>query len=389
MARLDGARFADLAADLFETLEEERFQNETFEAAFARLLGLVPNIDPMVIQAQAGDLSDQTQATLAATLTNPDGSGLSTVVTGQGGQTIVDGLFKDQSENGLQLKVLANAYIQSLVDLTEKWGRIQRGQQVRRIQRLIGTAPDPFDLALVGTTATDIQLAEQKLGAQGTRESKADIAEVVRLIDQGLKDIERSKLDRTVGTVTLRLSLFENILSQISFLISNIPVQRLGEFGGAFTRILKASTAGVERTGKRLVRQRRALGVELIKLRDQEALITTGITLSTGEILSLRNLLQGILFLTGSLEYTCKNCAFFKQGTEITDALPGVQRENATRGGVCTFSFEGKTGRPTEPGNSCKDTWGLSGNDYWTASEDVITQFGDELNKSEGDLDVF
>ncbi len=384
MARLDGQKFADLAIDLFQILDAERFQNETYEAAFLRLIGLIPNIDPILIQAQAGDRSDQTQGDIASATTNEDGSGLTAVTTGQGGQTIVDGLFKDQSENGLQLKALTGAYVQSLSDLIEKWGRIQRGQQIRRIQRLIGTAADPFDPALIGTTTSDIQLPEQRPGAQGIRERKTDIAEVVRLIDQGLKEIELSKLDRTIGTVTLQLSLFENILNQISLLVTSIPAQRLGKFGGAFTRILKAPIEGIERTGKRLTRQRRALGVELIRLRDQEARITTGITLSTGEVLSLRNLLQGILFLTNSLEYSCKNCVFFQQGTQITEALPGVERENPTQGGICTFSFEKGTGRPAEPNDNCKTIWQLPGNDYWIANDDVITEFGNAFRKDGG-----
>ena len=384
MARLDGQKFADLAIDLFQILDAERFQNETYEAAFLRLIGLVPNIDPILIQAQAGDRSDQTQGDIASATTNEDGSGLTAVTTGQGGQTIVDGLFKDQSENGLQFKALTGAYVQSLSDLSEKWGRIQKVQQISRIQRLIGTAADPFDPALIGTTTSDIQLPEQRPGAQGTRERKTDIAEVVRLIDQGLKEIELSKLDRTIGTVTLQLSLFENILNQISLLVTSIPAQRLGKFGGAFTRILKAPIEGIERTGKRLTRQRRALGVELIRLRDQEARITTGITLSTGEVLSLRNLLQGILFLTNSLEYSCKNCVFFQQGTQITEALPGVEREKPTQGGICTFSFEKGTGRPAEPNDNCKTIWQLPGNDYWIANDDVITEFGNAFRKDGG-----
>ncbi len=38
MARLDGQRFADLAASILATLREQRLSNESYEDTFMRLL---------------------------------------------------------------------------------------------------------------------------------------------------------------------------------------------------------------------------------------------------------------------------------------------------------------------------------------------------------------
>lgn len=382
MARLDGQRFADLSIEIFQILDQERFTNESFENAFARLIGLVPNTDSGRIQALAGDLSTRTREDIAAALTNPDGSGLTEVATGQAGQTVVDGLLKGQDDNVQRLRSLASEYVRSLLDFIKRWSRVQRGQQARRIQRLIGTSVDPNDPALIGTAVTsDILLHENKPGV-GVGEKRVDVGETVRKVNQGLRDIDLSKEDRTVGTLTLQLSLFDLVLRQLTFLVSSIPASRLGDLGGTFIRMLKTPLEGVQRNAQKVVRQRRALSVELTRLQNQEALITTGITLDTGEVLSLRNLLQGILFLTSKVEYNCKNCRFFAEGERVGSTISSeITRGNPTQGSICTYSTEEGKGRKAEPNDSCEVVWGLPGNDYWVASEDLVTEFKNELRK--------
>lgn len=392
MARLDGQRFANLALDIFQIVRDNRFSNETFIDAFARLIGLVPNIDAAQIQGQAGDVSTRTGEKI---LNASDEDQKIEITTGQAGKTVVDGLLKSQDENLIRTRQLIAAYIENLIKFVERWGRTQRGQQVRRIQRLVGTIPsDPFDPNLVGTDAINqVGLHESLEGAGGFRIETVDIAEVVRAINEGLKEIERSKQNRAVGKLTLQQSLFSLVLQQLSALISSIPQSNLGVLGGALISIMKTPIAGIERKGKKLGAQRRTLGVELSQLQQQSDLIIDGITLDTGEKVSLISILQALLFLSSKLQYKCKDCKFFSQGQQIDPLLPPeITRENASFGGICTFSFEGGVGRAAEPESSCgsglasgKGVWGLPDNDYWTASDETIEKFLQELRIEENE----
>lgn len=383
MARLDGARFANLALDILQVVRANRFDNETFVNAFARLLGLIPNIDSETVRGQAGDLSTRTEE---AILNASDEDQDLEVTTGQAGKTVVDGLFKSQEENLVRIRQLVAAYIENLMGFVERWGRTQRGQQVRRIQRLIGVIPsDPFDPNLVGVdTINQVTLHQSVEGAGGIRVETVDIAQVVRAINEGLKEIELSKENRAVGKLTLQQSLFSLVLKQLGALISSIPQAQLGELGGALISVIKAPVAGIERAGRKLQSQRRTLGVELSQLQEQSALIIDGITLDTGEKISLLSILRGLLFLSSKLEYRCKDCRFFAQGSQIDPLLPPeIARENATSGGICTYSFEGQVGRPASENTSCKEVWNLPDNDYWTASDETIEKFLDELRIEE------
>ena len=174
--------------------------------------------------------------------------------------------------------------------------------------------------------------------------------------------------------------MFELIGRQIDAIIAAVPITRLGELGGFFTNSLRSTVIGLNQQEKRLQAQRRAVGMELIRLQKQKTLITEGVALDTGEKLSLRNFLQGMLFLCQT-EYKCKNCAFFSKGAQISDVTT-VDRINATSGGICTFSFESETGRPAEPNQSCLEVWNRPGNDFWVANMDFLSEFVAEVNKN-------
>lgn len=384
MARLDGQRFADLALTVLEIVRRNRFSNESFVDAFSRLIGLEPNINPDETSAQAGDASTRTQQQiLNATVSDDEDK---RVVTGQAGRTVVDGLLKSQDENQKRIRQLAAAYIENLIAFIERWGRQQRGQQIRRLQRLIGDFPiDPFDQSLIEVTPLeDVDLHQQEEGADGIRIETVDIAETVRKINEGLKTVELSKLNRQSGKLRLQLSLYNLVMEQLSMLISSIPQDRMGELGGAFVSIVKTPVLGIDARGRKLEAERRTVGVELQRLRQQSALILDGITLETGEIVSLHDILRGLLFLASKVEYKCKNCRFYGQGTQLNDSLPSnVARERASFGNICTYSFEEGTGRPTKPNFSCKEVWNRSANDFWTANEELIEKFKREVNPEE------
>ena len=382
MARLDGQRFADLTLNIINILRENRFSNETFTDTFMRVIGLSPNINVSDVLSQAADLSTRTQQKTAQAVTGSDGDQDKRVTTGQNGATVVDGLFKSQDKNQVRMRQLISAYIENLLSFVKRWGRLQRGQQYRRIQRLIGNAPlDPFDPLLVGATPIkQVELHAVQKGPDSIRIETVNVAEVVRQINQGLKEIELSRQSRSAGLLTLQLSLYNLILQQLTMLMSSIPQSQLGEFGGALTSILKSTIDGVEATGRKLTASRRTLGVELTKLQEQSALIIDGIVLETGEKFSLQGILQALFYLTSKVEYKCKNCQFFSHGQQIDEFLPpDIIRENTSFGAICTFSFADGVGKATSPDSSCKDVWGLSGNDYWTASDKVKSDFQKEL----------
>jgi len=367
MARLDGQRFADLATSILDILRTNKFTNESYQDAFIRLIGLIPNVDSTQVAAQAGDLSTRTSEKLLANFDTE-------VTTGQGGNTVVDGLFKSSDENKQRLRLLIGSYVNNLQALVKRWDRQQRGQQQRRLQRLVGEGADPFDPTLIGRVG-DVSLHKSVKGTDDTHSESVSIEEVIRQVNEGLKEIESSKSDRSIGTLTLQASLFELILTQLNLLISAVPVSKLGELGGVVTSVVKTPVVGIEDRANKVGTQRRAVGVELARLQEQEALIVTGANLETNEVLSLKNFLQGLSFLTNKVQYKCKECKFFQKGGQIAQSLTEITRENPTQGAICTFSFQGKTGLPTQENNSCREVWGLINNDFWTASLDVINQF--------------
>jgi len=384
MSRLDGQRFADLTLSIINILKQNRFIHESYTDTFLRLIGLIPNVDIGQIKNQAGDLSGRTQQKIQNSVV---GTGQDKrVATGQAGNTVIDGFLKSQDDNLVQMRQFTAAYIENLISFVHRWGRLQRGQQFRRIQRLIGNVPvDPFNPTLIGALPLqEIQLHTSHPGAKGTRIESVNIAETIRKINEGLKEIETSKINRSSGKLTLQLSLYNLVVQQLSFLISNIPQDRLGELGGALISTIKAPLVGIDATARKLASNRRALGVELTKLQEQSALIIDGTTLETGETLSLLNILQALLYLTSKLQYKCKNCKFLQQGKQIGDLVPGITRENATFGAICTFASNDGTGKPTQPNFSCKEVWNLVDNDYWTANDDVIQNFKDQLKPKKG-----
>jgi len=385
MARLDGQRFADLALNVFAILRSNKIANESYVDAFIRIIGLKPNMSADKMRAQSGDLSSRTNAQISKTVNEDQNAQVS---TGQKGQTVVDALLKSQDDNKKRTRQLAAAYIENLLVLLRRWGRVQRGQQIRRIERQIGTIPtDPFDPTLIGgTPVQQVQLHIGRENAEGWRIETVDIAETVRKVNEGLKEIETSKLNKSSGQLTLQLSLYNLILEQISLLISNVPQDSMGALGGAFISILKAPVAGLEQTGRKIEANRRSLAVELTKLQAQSSLNIDGIVLDTGETFSLQNVLQGLLFLAGKLEYKCKNCKFFSQGERISDLLPpDIERENAQFGTICVFSFEGGKGLPAVSNFSCKEVWKLIDNDYWLANDQVIEDFLKAFYYKEGE----
>ena len=375
MARLDGQKFADLASSILEILKKNRFINETYEDVFLRVVGVVPNVSVKAITDQAGDASQRTQQKIQDTVVG-DGKD-QRVSTGQAGQTIVDGFFKSQNTTRIRMRELSAAYIENLKSFVSRWGRLQRGQQYRRIQRLIGQVPpDPFQVDLIGISPLDsINLHVSKKGADGSRTETVDIAEVIRKINAGLQEIETSKVTRTSGKLTLQLSLYNLISEQVNFLLSSIPQSKLGEFGGALISTIKTPIAGVEATSRKLSAQRRTLGVELTKLQKQSALIIDGNVLETGEVFSLLKVLNALFYLSSKLKYTCENCKYIGQGKQIDALVAGFEKEKPGFGSICTYNSDDKTiGKTTKPEFSCKNVWNLVDNDYWTANDDVISE---------------
>ena len=354
--------------------------NETYADVFLRLSGVAPNVNISSVKNTAGDLSQRTQQKIQVDIVN--GVQDKRVVTGQIGRTIVDGFFKSHDDTRIRMRQLTAAYIENIISFVNRWGRLQRGQQYRRIQRQIGDIPtDPFDPGLIGASPLDaVNLHVSHPGADSIRIETVDIAEAVRMINEGLKEIETSKINRSSGKLTLQLSLYNLVIEQMNMLISSIPQSKLGELGGALISTVKAPISGIESTGRKLAAQRRALGVELTKLQKQSALIIDGTVLETGEVFSLLNILQALFYLSSKLEYKCKNCKFFGQGKQIGAIAPGITRENAGFGSICIYASNDGTGRATSPDFSCNEVWHLTDNDYWTANNDTIQLVKDQLN---------
>lgn len=380
MARLDGQRFSDLALNILATLREGKLPNEDYIDAFIRLLGLTPNTTSIQAQLLSADQSVRTLEKVS----NQPGVGTS----GHNGETLVDGLLKNTRTDYQQLRVLCAGYLDTLLQFIDKWTRVQMGQQTRRLQRLIGdnpvTSEGVYDASSGILSAT--RLFETGKGASLLRGEALNIEQVAQHINDTLKKIQQSGVQpmKPIGELTLQLSVFEAISTQLDSVLSVVPVSQIGKLGGNFIAALKASLLSISQQTDKLGTQRLSVLNELTRLNEQSALINDGVPLETGEKLSLRNFIQGLRFLCKDTEYKCKNCKFFLQGGQISEAL-GIDRESPERGAVCTYSFQGGLGKATSPENSCFEVWGLAGNDYWTASMELITKFKAEfLKQAEG-----
>lgn len=373
MARLDGQRFTNLALAVFEILREAKIQGEDFVDTFTRLIGIKPNLDATQAELASGDQSSRTNTKVL------EKSNTATI-TGQAGGTVVDGFLKSSEDSAVKLRVLCAQYLDNLLSFIDRWAKTQVSQQERRLKRLVGENVTSADQLFSTGLSAGFNLVPTESGANQVSSDTVDIAQIVKDVQTGLKAITESRAQplKEFGELTLRLTLFELIGRQIDAIIAAVPVARLGELGGFFTDTLRSTVIGLNQQEKRLQGQRRAVGTELIRLQRQRALVIDGIPLETGEKLSLRNFLQGMLFLCQS-EYKCKNCAFLSTGIQISDVTE-VDRINPTTGHICTFSFEGDTGRPTTPEQSCLEVWNRPGNDFWTASVDFLVEFTNEVD---------
>jgi len=376
MARLDGQRFSSLALNILATLREGRFTNEDYIDAFIRLLGLTPNTTD--IQAQLLS-ADQSLRTLEKSGNQPGGD-----TAGHDGSTLVDGLLKSTRTDYQQLRTLCASYLDTLLQFIERWSRVQRGQQTRRLQRLVGDNSGVSDSVYSASSGilSSAALFETDEGANTLRGTALNIEEIAQRVNDSLKKIQESGVQplKPIGELTLQLSVFEAISTQLDSIISVVPVSKLGELGGDFIAAIKASLLSISQQTEKLGTQRLSVLNELSRLNEQSALINDGVALETGEKLSLRNFIQGLRFLCKDTEYKCKNCKYFMESGQITDTL-GIDRESPERGAICTYSFHEGRGKATTPEKSCFEVWGKAGNDYWTASMKLIDKFKEEFLK--------
>ncbi len=327
--------------------------------------------------------ADQSGRTLEEASTQPGAN-----TSGQEGATLVDGLLKNRRADFQQLRSLCASYLDTLLQFIQRWKRVQRGQQTRRLQRLVGDNPQVSEGIYDATSGIlpTTPLFETEEGANMLTGDALNVEKVAQEVNKQLKNIQQSGTQpiKPLGEVTLQLSVFEAISTQLDSIVGVVPVSKIGELGGEFISALKTTLLSISQETSKLGTKRLSVLNELVRLSEQSKLISEGTSLETGETLSLRNFIQGLRFLCKDTEYKCKNCKFFLESGQITEAL-GIDRENPERGAVCTYSFSEGQGIATTPENSCYEVWGRIGNGFWAASMELVIKFKKEfLKQAEG-----
>lgn len=227
-------------------------------------------------------------------------------------------------------------YLSSLRGTLGKWSRNQNKTKERRLERLLAGSP---------TTSAANEAAQ----SSNIRDS----------IQRVIKELEKLKFEENqTGQLQKELNILKLLSAKTTALLGSLPLTEIGSFGGPLAQILKEETRNVTERVDFLERRRRSLTIELNKIKERSALINEGFDTVIGGKYSLLAVLDLLIFLTDQVEFKCGECRFFE-------------------GNVCTFSGEN---RPTTSEKSCLDTWGLVGNDYWTASEELIEQAKEKIN---------
>jgi len=369
MTTLNGQRLAKLMLGTLNILRSNKLAGESYKDAFLRIAGITPNVDILNAQITSGDGSQETETQLA-------GIRDTAVVTGQRGSTLIDGFLKSETS----LRQLCGEYIARLIDIVDSWKRCQYVQQSRRLQRLVG---DGTEGVISPVDNIDLHVFEEN--AKDQHVVKVNIEDVVKKVNTTFKEIDSSQIDKSVGQLTLKQSVLDTLTTQITMLISSIPTEDLGEFGGVFIKTIKAPSAGLEKQGRRLGTQRQAVEIELRNLQQQAKLIIDGLLLD-GEKISLKQILSALSYLCTGVEYKCKNCKFFEEDLDnIKATFPDIviRGEAKDSKGICKFAINENSALATNPGDTCKETWGLTRNDYWTASVEIAQKVLDILQELE------
>ena len=172
---------------------------------------------------------------------------------------------------------------------------------------------------------------------------------------------------------------------------TSIP-ENTGPIRSQLSRFINSTAKEAEDKIQRLNTRRTETQNEVNRLEQAEKLLFSGIETFSGpdKTLSLTRVLDVLIFLTDRerSKYNCQKCQFFREG------VPGDNAQGQPPQ-ACIFAGEGANapapvvritvqdnngdpqvlvGRQTEKRNSCKETWGLSSNQYHQPADSVIEQ---------------
>jgi len=243
---------------------------------------------------------------------------------------LVGGLFKRKDLSGIQVTGRSVELLQSLRDQLLQMSFDRLTTKIIRLERLLGTEPSP-----------EVVQAQETLAS-------GDLAEADNQVRQALNEQRLNTSQQ--GALTDELTLLRLLLTKTENVIIRVPVTFTGESSGLFIDLLRSPTLDIEERYLALQDRYRALSTELTRLRRQRDLVEAGITVDQQQSISLLKTIDFFLFVIRDVQYNCGQCHFFKSDR-------------------CTYTL---SNRDTNATRSCVEVWGLIGNDFWTASEEVL-----------------
>lgn len=316
----------------------------------------------------------------------------------EAGKTIVDKLLKPKSEEAARRREVFASFLKSLLKQLEKYVRDVNLTQIKRIRKLIG--PPVLD-----------PRADSKTNVY---EFTGDLATDIKAVNEQLQQYDQQR--DGIGQLVQKIDLLQNFTSTLSAAVRDLfganlsgEAQPLGPLGGPFVSLIRAQTSGYSQELDKLIDRRVALNSQLLILQNKMRVVRSGIAFLTGEQIALVNLVDTMVYLFTEIEYKCKQCRFYStvpaEGSGDLSGIPEEQREaeqerikqaqeraeniqEALREGDETgFCIYRAANLPTVDNGSCLSTWGLTGNNFWTASDNDEDGREDILSKVKERLD--
>lgn len=221
-------------------------------------------------------------------------------------------------------------YVTGLKNRLEKWKKDSNVARINKIKRLIGNEEVPE----VGITTEDtLDIVAQK---------------ILKFQD----DLAKNKDEN--GLLTTQSALYNTASDKVDALVASLPIDEFGDFGSELIALLKADNVFVSTVSQRISRRLSALKIELNKLEKEEEYLIKGISIEAG-IMSLRIVVEVILFLLQEIEYKCKECFYFESST-------------------CLY---GANNLETVPEKSCVEIYNRKDNEFWRPSDNTVDKTKD------------
>lgn len=319
----------------------------------------------------------------------------------ENGRSLVGRILKPKTKQSESRRQVFATFLKSLLTQLEKYVRDTNLTQIKRIRKQIGPP--------VSNPRSDSKVT--------ARVFTGDVAKDIQLVNEELQAYDRQR--DAIGQLVQEIDLLASFTSSLDAVVkglfqttstADVSSQPLGPMGGPFVSLIKAQTSGYSQRLEKLIDRRVSLNAQLLVLQEKMKLIRSGSKFLTNEPIALISIVDTLLYLFTQVTYTCKQCKHYsvtplEEQEFVTEGLTREEveaertrlqrararaeniREALRRGDESGFCIYRAANLPTIENGSCLSVWGLSNNDYWTASdndedgrEDIVSKVKERLD---------